>query len=108
MSILEKITAHLEAHREVLWEGLFRDYLSLVLHNPELAKHAHARLYAMIRAAGIRTDDTDDKVQHYGFFDHDLYGIDEAIAKVVEYFKAASLGSDVGRRILLLYGPPSS
>ncbi len=27
---------------------------------------------------------------------------------MVEYFKAASMGSDVGRRILLLYGPPSS
>lgn len=36
------------------------------------------------------------------------FGIDEPLAKVVEYFKAAALGSDGERRILLLYGPPSS
>jgi serine protein kinase len=30
------------------------------------------------------------------------------LAQVVEYFKAAAMGSEVGRRVLLLYGPPSS
>jgi serine protein kinase len=40
-------------------------------------------------------------------FTEDLYGIDDALERVVEYFKAASAGSDVGRRLLLLLGPPS-
>ncbi len=105
-SILEKIESHLQAHRITPWEGTFRDYLPLVIQQPTLAQRAHARLYAMLKAAGVRVDEAGK--EHYAFFEHDLFGIDEPLAKVVEYFKAASLGSDVGRRILLLYGPPSS
>jgi len=60
----------------------------------------------MIHTSGVRVDEGGK--EHYAFFEGDLFGIDEPLAKVVEYFKAAALGSDVGRRILLLYGPPSS
>jgi serine protein kinase len=77
-----------------------------VLQQPTLAQRAHARLYSMIHTAGVRVDEAGK--EHYAFFERDLFGIDEPLAKVVEYFKAAALGSDVGRRILLLYGPPSS
>src|SRR5215831_10981796 len=105
-SILEKIAAHLQTHSMAAWEGTFRDYLSLVLQQPTLAQRAHARLYSMIHTAGVRVDEAGK--EHYAFFERDLFGIDAPLAKVVEYFKAAALGSDVGRRILLLYGPPSS
>lgn len=106
-SILEKIDAHLQTHRASAWEGTFRDYLTNVLiPAPYLGKRAHQRLYDMISAAGVSMDE--DGKESYGFFEHDLFGIDAPLAKVVEYFKAAALGSDVGRRILLLYGPPSS
>ena len=33
--------------------------------------------------------------------------MDEPLGRVVDYFKAAAAGSDVGRRLLLLLGPPS-
>src|SRR5262245_16370613 len=105
-SILEKIEAHLQTHRLQAWEGTFRDYLSLVLQQPVLAQRAHPRLYSMIQAAGVRIDEAGK--EHYAFFERDLFGIDAPLAKVVEYFKAAALGSYVGRRMLLLYGPPSS
>jgi len=106
--ILEKIDLHLQAHQPKAWEGMFRGYLTDVLiPNPALAQHAHTRLFNMINAAGVRVGEEDGK-EHYAFFEHDLFGIDEPLAKVVEYFKAAALGSDVGRRILLIYGPPSS
>ena len=105
-SILDRIETHLQTHRVKPWEGTFRDYLALVLQQPALAQRAHTRLYTMIREAGVRVDD--DTKEHYAFFEHDLFGIDAPLTKVVEYFKAAALGSDVGRRILLLYGPPSS
>jgi len=105
-SILDRIETHLQTHRVKPWEGTFRDYLALVLQQPTLAQRAHTRLFNMIQAAGVRVDD--DTKEHYAFFEHDLFGIDAPLTKVVEYFKAAALGSDVGRRILLLYGPPSS
>jgi serine protein kinase len=104
--IFEKIDVHLQNHRMGTWTGTFRDYLSMVIKQPSLAQRAHARLYTMIKRTGVQVDD--EGKEHYAFFEHDLFGIDEPLARVVEYFKAAAMGSDVGRRVLLLYGPPSS
>src|SRR5919109_2714152 len=104
--IFEKIDVHLQNHRMNTWTGTFRDYLGMVMKQPALAQRAHARLYNMIKRTGLQVDD--EGKEHYAFFEQDLFGIDEPLARVVEYFKAAAMGSDVGRRILLLYGPPSS
>jgi serine protein kinase len=106
MSILNKIDAHLQNHRMETWEGTFRDYLPMVIENPALAQRSHARLYHMIKSAGVEIDEHGK--EHYAFFERELFGINGPLSRVVEYFKAASMGSDVGRRILLLYGPPSS
>src|SRR5713101_2872831 len=105
-AIFEKIDMHLQNHRMGTWTGTFRDYLGMVIKQPSLAQRAHARLYNMIKRTGVQVDD--EGKEHHAFFEHDLFGIDEPLARVVEYFKAAAMGSDVGRRILLLYGPPSS
>jgi serine protein kinase len=104
--IFAKIEAHTQQARVRPWVGTFRDYLPLVLAQPRLAQLAHARLYEMVRTAGVDVDEQGQ--EHYAFFARELFGIDEALAKVVEYLKAAALGSDVGKRILMLYGPPSS
>ena len=106
MDIFSKIDAHLLQQHLAPWEGTFRDFLALVIQQPALAQRAHTRIYNMIKAAGSYVDEADK--ERYHFFDQDLFGIDEPLARVVEYFKAAAMGSDVGRRILLLYGPPSS
>ena len=104
--IFRKIDEHTRQYRVSHWVGTFRDYLPLVLEQPKLAQLAHARIYDMVRAAGVDVDDLGN--ERYHFFARELFGIDEALAKVVEYLKAAALGSDVGKRILMLYGPPSS
>lgn len=106
-SIKDMLTEYQNTHRVDAWTGTFSDYLDLVIANPHLAQSAHSRIYKMICEKGITRNETDDK-EHYKFFDRDLFGIDDPLYRVIEYFKAASLGSDVGRRILLLYGPPSS
>ena len=105
-TLREEIDEHIQRDRVPEWIGTFKDYLPMVEANPRLARGAHARLYEMICSKGVTTDA--ESHEHYAFFDNDLFGIDEPLARVVEYFKAASVGSDVGRRILLLYGPPSS
>jgi serine protein kinase len=104
--IFRKIDEHTQKARVSHWEGTFRDYLPLVLDQPRLAQLAHARIYDMVRSAGVDLDDQGQ--ERFRFFTRELFGIDEALAKVVEYLKAAALGSEVGKRILMLYGPPSS
>lgn len=92
------------------WEGTVKDYIELVHENKKLAQLAHARVLDMIESAGVEYDESDKNKQHphYKFFESDLFGVDEGIKKVVSYLKAAASGSQVGRRILLLYGPTSS
>jgi serine protein kinase len=105
--LLDKLDSHTQKHQAEEWSGTFRDYLSMVRDNPRVARLAHARIYDMVRSAGVDTDEVLG-TEKYRFFQKDLFGVDEALAQIMEYFKAASLGSDVGRRILMIYGPPSS
>ena len=104
--IFKKIDEHTQKHRVNRWEGTFRDYLPIVLENPTLAQLAHARIYDMVRSYGVDIDEQGN--ERFQFFARELFGIDDALAKVVEYLKAAAVGSEVGKRILMLYGPPSS
>jgi serine protein kinase len=88
------------------WPGTFRDYLARVLTQPSLVQQAPARLYNLLKNAGVYVDE--EGKEHYAFFENDLLGIDVPLARVMKKFKAAAMGSDVGRRVLLFYGPPSS
>jgi serine protein kinase len=105
------ISARLEAlrreHAALAWEGSFRDYFELVTQNPRLAQLSHARLNDMIHAAGVEklNEGTRDEIARYNFFSSELFGIEEPIARIVEYFKSAAQRLEVRKRILLLMGP---
>lgn len=105
--VFEKLDAHAARYKAETWEGSFREYLSIVRANPHASELAHQRIYEMVRSHGVDVDPVLG-TEKYLFFKNDLFGVDEALAQIMEYFKAASLGSDVGRRILMIYGPPSS
>lgn len=101
----------LESHRrerELLhWEGTFRDYFELVTANPRLAQLSHARVCDMILNSGVEklNEGSRDEITRYKFFSNELYGIEEPISKLVEYFKSAAQRLEVRKRILLLMGP---
>ncbi|HJQ31767.1 MAG TPA: PrkA family serine protein kinase [Pyrinomonadaceae bacterium] len=105
------ISARLEAlrqeHAALVWEGSFRDYFELVTQNPRLAQLSHARINDMIHAAGVDklNEGTRDEIARYKFFSGELFGIEEPIARIVEYFKSAAQRLEVRKRILLLMGP---
>jgi serine protein kinase len=105
------ISARLEAlrqeHAALAWEGSFRDYFELVTQNPRLAELSHARINDMIHAAGLEklNEGTRDEIARYKFFASELFGIEEPIARIVEYFKSAAQRLEVRKRILLLMGP---
>ena len=98
----------LRREREALhWDGTFRDYFELVTQNPRLAELSHARINDMIHAAGVEklNEGARDEISRYNFFASELYGIEEPIARIVEYFKSAAQRLEVRKRILLLMGP---
>ncbi|WP_377891500.1 PrkA family serine protein kinase [Alkalihalobacillus sp. R86527] len=105
MDILRKIQQHRDDERRLKWEGTFGEYLEIIRERPEVAQSAHSRVYNMIKDAGIH--DVDGK-KSYNFFAEELYGLEEAIERLVEeYFHPAAKRLDVRKRILLLMGPVS-
>jgi serine protein kinase len=106
-NISERLEDLRREHEALRWEGSFRDYFELVAQNPRIAQLSHARINDMVHAAGV--DRLNEGTQHellsYKFFDAELFGIEEPIARIVEYFKSAAQRLEVRKRILLLMGP---
>src|SRR3954453_15731768 len=106
-NISERLEDLRREHEALRWEGTFRDYFELVAQNPRIAQLSHARINDMVHAAGIErlNEGTRDELISYRFFSPELFGIEEPIAKLVEYFKSAAQRLEVRKRILLLMGP---
>lgn len=105
MDILNKVKQAREEEDQLKWEGTFAEYLDLLKERKEVAQTSHSRVYHMINSFGA----TKEKgLTKYHFFDDAIYGLDEAIERLVEeYFHPAAKRLDVRKRILLLMGPVS-
>ncbi len=106
MSIKEILDASEREAALYEWKGTFADYLAMVIENPSIAKLAHARVRDAILAKGVDTSPTGEPI--YRLFEDHIFGLEEVLEKVVEYFEAASKGTETRKRILLLLGPPAS
>jgi serine protein kinase len=105
---LDSLSAYSKQHRAQRWEGTFSDFLTQILPaNPAaFARSSHEYIWDMLLWHG-RTAQGTDVQKACELFKRELFGVDEPLRRVVDYFKAAAAGSDVGRRLLLLLGPPS-
>ncbi|MEK3887583.1 PrkA family serine protein kinase [Bacillus sp. FSL K6-3431] len=105
MDILKRIENYRTEEEKLKWEGTFLDYLLLLKSQPWVAQSAHSRLYNMIKDAGVEEESGS---KSYQFFNHQLFGLEEALEKLVEeYFHPSAKRLDVRKRILLLMGPVS-
>jgi len=95
-SLIRSLSEFTKQHRAAHWAGTFASFLEGVLPADArgVSRSSHQYMWDMIRA--------EDRL-----FQDDLYGIDDTIERVIGYFKAAASGSEVGRRLMLLLGPPS-
>jgi serine protein kinase len=111
-NFLQSLVAFTQEHRASEWSGSVAEFLKELLpQNPTgLARTSHQYMWDMIRWTCTKHSETHGE-NHAGeqtsLFSHELFGSDESIERVVDYFKAAAAGSEVGRRLLLLLGPPS-
>ncbi|UCH89946.1 MAG: protein prkA [Thermoplasmata archaeon] len=96
---LKKFKSELDGLQE---EISFNEYLDKVLSNPKLAALAHERLYNMINYFGISEEG------EFKLFSKELFGLNDQIKAVVDYFKSSGERMDTRKRILLLHGPVSS
>src|SRR5512145_1522943 len=115
-SFVEALAAYSRFHRAQHWSGTFGEFLRTVVpgNGRQLARTSHEYLWDMLcwfgRNAPAPSSPATNGSEPAGpkeLFKRELFGIDEPLSRVVDYFKAAAAGSDVGRRLLLLLGPPS-
>ncbi len=103
---LKSLVEFTRGHRAAHWSGTFADFLAKILPNDArgIARSSHEYVWDM-----IRVEESADEQGRFRckLFEDELFGIDDALERLVDYFKAASAGSEVGRRLLLLLGPPS-
>ncbi len=95
-SLIRALGDFTKQHRAANWAGTFASFLESVfpVDARGIARSSHQYMWDMLRAEPA-------------LFQDELYGIDDTIERVTDYFKAAASGSEVGRRLLLLLGPPS-
>jgi serine protein kinase len=109
-TFIDTLSSFSRLHRAQRWEGTFGDFLATILPaNPSaLARSSHEYIWDMLRWHGRSAQpDASENARARELFKLELFGIDEPLSRVVDYFKAAAAGSDVGRRLLLMLGPPS-
>ena len=94
--LIRALSDFTKQHRAAHWAGTFASFLESVFPADAraIARSSHQYMWDMMRAQPT-------------LFQDELYGIDDTIERVADYFKAAAAGSEVGRRLLLLLGPPS-
>lgn len=107
---------NLQQYKDVHWEGSFQSYINLVVANPNIARTAYQRIADMILSYGtsVRREFNRD-LTHYHFFDDHfnegrdaVYGIDTALMKLVNIFRAAASEYGTEKRVILLHGPVGS
>jgi serine protein kinase len=105
---LDSLYKFSKEHRAQRWEGTLSDFLKDILPKrpASFIRTSHEYIWDMLLWHG-RAAEGDDTERARELFRRELFGVDEPLGRVVDYFKAAAAGSDVGRRLLLLLGPPS-
>jgi len=104
--LLKSLSDFSKEHRAAQWAGSFASFLEGIFPADArgIARSSHQYMWDMMRAEGF--DDAAGRLRCQ-LFEDELYGIDDTLERVIDYFKAAAAGSEVGRRLLLLLGPPS-
>ena len=87
------------------WEGTFADYLKRVVSNPDISRLSHRLIYDAIADAGIEESPTGAHV--YKLFDGEIYGLEDQLERIAQYFASGANRLEIRKRILLLIGPPA-
>ena len=85
-NIFSDIEAYISKLDTTDWQGTIKEYIPLVQANPKLMQLAHARVLDMIESTGVEfaEEDVNKLNPKYAFFKKDLFGVDEAIHRVVK------------------------
>jgi serine protein kinase len=103
-------------YRNLHWTGTFDDYLGLVAANPSVTANAFQRMHTMITSYGQENYTRGGReYTRFKFFDDPLgngqdavYGLDDKLMKLVQFFESAAKGYGMQKRLFLMLGPVGS
>src|SRR5687767_15953482 len=97
-SFVEALSAYSRFHRAQHWSGTFGEFLRTVVpgNARQLSRTSHEYLWDMLCWFGRNGTNGDNSAGPKELFKRELYGIDDPLGRIVDYFKAAAAGSDVG------------
>jgi serine protein kinase len=111
MSFIDALETANQTPEPQKWKGTFRDFLRLYETGSydNLGILAHERVYDMILSSGVETKDFFGKTRtYYKHFEDELFGLEYTVDNLMSYLHSAAQKTETSRRMLLLYGPPSS
>ncbi|HBM45965.1 MAG: Serine protein kinase [Parcubacteria group bacterium GW2011_GWF2_38_76] len=91
----------------------FEEYLGLLKESPKIAQFSAQRIFSMILGRGEKELSPVDREffgvkKGYPFFEQHLKGVTSSVSEVMEFFLAGANGLALGKKVLLLFGPPAS
>src|ERR1700674_5590683 len=88
-NFLNSLSAYSKQHRAQRWEGTFGDFLTQMLpSNPAaFARTSHEYIWDMLLWHGRAAQGSDD-LKARELFRRELFGVDEPLGRVVDYFQA--------------------
>lgn len=97
-NIFEELKRFKEERERLNWEGSFSEYLEKVIENPNTAKSAHQMAYSAITS----------RPDFFTTGKNALFGAEKTTERFIDVLKAGAQGLEVGKRIVILVGPPGS
>src|SRR5260370_7083151 len=104
MDLVKRLEEYRDRERELQWEGTFAQYFEIATKKPEVIRLAHERIYRMIIDADVETGRSDET--RFNFFSEEIFGIENPLQQIVEYFHSAAQLLELPNLILLLMEPP--
>jgi serine protein kinase len=104
-SFIDDLTAFATQHQAQHWRGTFAEFLHDILPKDpsKLTRSSHQYVYDMLcayrDAPRVVRGTGEPEPTATALFAGELFGIDSALERVIDYFKAAAAGTAVGRQV---------
>ncbi len=94
----EEIDSYSSEQEKLQWKGDFSEYLENIVENPSLVRSSRRLLYESVTS----------KPDFFQTGQNALYGAEKTTEKLLDVLHGGAQGLEVGKRIILLMGPPGS
>lgn len=98
LNLFKEIERYNGEQERLRWEGTFDEYIEKVIENPHIARTAYQTVYSAVTS----------RPDFFTTGPNALFGAEETTNRFIDILKAGAEGLEIGKRIIILVGPPGS